>query len=84
MDADKTNKTMEYETRIMKLSVLPIGAAIFSDGATCIEIEDEAGGEFVIVSQHGKDSTNAQIAIDPAEWPILSEAIARMIAECRF
>jgi hypothetical protein len=48
---------------------------------TDIEIADEGGGEFVVVSQdadgHGK------ISINPEEWPTLRRAIDDAIKQCR-
>lgn len=74
---------MEYETRIIQIAVLPKGEAIFCERATLIEIEDEAGGEFVRVSQHGIKTVNAEISIEPSEWLMLSAGITDMIARCR-
>ena len=67
-----------YSTRTMSIVVLPDGEPSFSEMATLIEITDEAGGEFVQVTQQiGK------IAINPEEWPELRKAINLMIRECR-
>lgn len=73
---------MSTETRITRLVVAPEGATTFDERATTVEIEDEAAGEFVTVHQVNDDK-DAKVAIDPAEWPALREAIDRMIAECR-
>lgn len=71
-----------YETRITRLTVAPRGEATFSEQATHIEIDDEAAGEFVSVSQ---DRCNGKqcFLIDPEEWPALRDAIDRMVKECR-
>lgn len=71
-----------YETRILSLIVLPEGEAIFSEQATTITIEDDAGGEFIVIEQQGLAGAG-KIRIDPTEWTALKEAIDRMIGECR-
>ncbi len=71
---------MKYVTRVTQVTVAPDGAAVFSEDATTITIEDEGGGEFVIVSQPGRDK---DIGIASDEWPAIREAIDRMIQETR-
>ena len=73
---------MTYETRITKVTVLPKGEPLFHEGATQIEIVDEAGGEYLEVSQCS-DKNEGKILIDPYEWPVLKKAIDKMIKECR-
>lgn len=50
--------------------------------ATTVAICDEAAGEFVEVTQHGRVDIG-KIQINPEEWPSLREAIDRMIKACR-
>jgi hypothetical protein len=71
-----------YETRVLSLIVLPEGEAIFSEQATTVTIEDDAGGEFVVIEQSGLVDAG-KIRIDPTEWTALKAAIDRMIGECR-
>ena len=71
-------RTMNYQTRVTKMTILPEGEPIFSEWATHIEIDDEGGGELVVVSQE-----NGKIRIDPDEWRPLCEAINKMISECK-
>lgn len=48
-----------YIERVIKVVVLPDGEPIFSEHATEIEIQDEAGGEFVVVRQtYGSEGKN--------------------------
>lgn len=72
---------MAYIRRITQLTVLPEGEPIFSEHATAITIEDEAGVEFLLLAQSGRESNS--IAIAPDEWPVLRAAIDEMIDECR-
>ncbi len=74
--------TKPYETRILSLIVLPESEAIFSEQATTVTIEDDAGGEFVVIEQLGLVDAG-KIRIDSTEWPAIRAAIDRMIEECR-
>jgi len=73
---------MIYETRTTKITVLPEHEALFHEGATMIEIVDEAAGEYLEVSQCS-DSYEGKIKIDAHEWPALKAAIDKMLKECR-
>jgi hypothetical protein len=67
----------QYKARIKCVAVVPDGEPMFSEMATMVSIEDEAAGEFVEVSQIGRDL--GKIAINPEEWPALRAAINRMV-----
>lgn len=72
----------DYEIRTVALVVNKNGCEIFDDSATRVEIVDEAAGEFVEVRQSAS-MTNGLIGITKEEWPLLREAIDRLISECR-
>ena len=72
----------EYRKRIKAIVVFPEGEPIFSELATTIEIDDESGGEFVVVSQYGAIREGNGVAINPEEWPHLRDAIDEMIKQC--
>lgn len=74
---------MERETRVMEIILVPPGEPAFHEMATRISIHDEAGGEFVRIRQQTEKAKPGEIEIDPKEWPVLREAIDRMIADCR-
>lgn len=75
---------MKYETRVLSMIVVPEGEAIFSEAATVIKIDDEASGEFIVVSQDGNaDAKQGEVCIDPDAWPQIRDAIDKMISECR-
>lgn len=69
---------MTTTTRVTRLHVVPEGEPIFSEQAFMVEIDDEAGGEFVVVYD-----CDGKIRFNAAEWPALRDAIERMIGECR-
>lgn len=73
---------MGFEMRVTAVTVCKKGEPIFSDYATRVEIVDEAAGEFVEVSQAGREG-GGKIAIASDEWPALRDAIDELIAACR-
>jgi hypothetical protein len=73
---------MEYEVRTTAVIVVPKGEPIFAEGATTVMIDDEATGEFLVLTQ-SDDSGDQSIRIDPEEWPTLRDAINRMHMQCR-
>lgn len=73
----------EYETRVTRVHVLPKGDLLFSELATIVEIDDESGGEFVIVRQQDGHETHRCIRIAPEEWPAIRKAIDTAIKQCR-
>jgi hypothetical protein len=70
---------MKFEKRVTKVVVMPEGAPIFDEQATSIEIDDDAAGEFIAVSQ----TSGNVIKIDKDEWPFLREAINEMMEQVR-
>jgi hypothetical protein len=74
---------MTYQTRTLKIAVGVKGEPIFHEGATEIEIIDEAAGEFLKITQSPDDAEPGAIKIDQHEWPMLKAAIDRMMKECR-
>lgn len=68
-------------TRVTRLLVVPQGEPMYSEMTTTVEIDDEVGGEFVIVSQEGREDIG-KITINPEEWPALRAAINRMVKAC--
>lgn len=69
------------EKRIIRpvaLVVKPINEPLFSEQATRVEIVDEAGGEFLEIT----DGRQQKIQIDPAEWSELRRAIEKAVKWC--
>jgi hypothetical protein len=69
---------VKYVCRTTQLTITPENEPTFDERATSITITDEAGGEFVVVEQE-----SGRISIAPEEWPVLRDAIDRLIADCR-
>lgn len=74
---------MTTTTRVTRLHVAPEGEPIYTERAFTVEVEDEAGGEFLLIHCLDTSCKNGQLRIDPKEWPALRDAIERMIGECR-
>jgi len=74
-----------YEIRITRLSVGRGDEPIFSETVTHIEIENEATGEFLQITQQSGslDVKEQQIQITPEEWPKIKEAIETLIPTLR-
>ncbi len=72
----------DYETRTIRIVVLREGVELFDESATTIEIEDESGGEYLVISQSHTDA-HSSLKIDPAQWPHIRAAIDQLAAECR-
>ena len=69
---------MTYETRTTKMIVGVKGEQIFDESTTEIEIVDEAGGEFLEISQDEQ-----KLRFDKEEWPHVRNAIEKMFKLCR-
>lgn len=72
-----------YEFRTTRVHVIPEGQPIYSAEAFSVEIDDDAGGEFVVVNCNDEQCENGQIRLNPEEWPALRQAIDDMVKGCR-
>ncbi len=63
--------------RAMSWAIYPRAEGTLSEYMTQIEIEDEAGGEFLKISQPlaGPELSGGAIAITPEEWPTIRAAL---------
>jgi hypothetical protein len=79
MMTDITVTSTVFEKRVTKVVVVPENAPIFDEQATSIEIDDDAAGEFIVISQAEGRSTR----IEKDEWPFLRDAINEMMERVR-
>lgn len=63
----------EYEIQPLSWIVKPKGADLFADAVTRITRDDEAAGQFLLISQDRSEA--GQIAISIEEWPAIKQAI---------
>ena len=68
-----------YKSRPVAWVVKPEGEPIFSEIATRVEIVDEAGGEFVQVT----DGHCNKVSLNPEEWPQLRSVLEFAFKECK-
>ena len=47
----------DYETLVTRMTIVPAGEPLFHERGWAIEIEDESGGEFLIVRSHSDTPT---------------------------
>ena len=74
---------MSIERRIKSVVVAPVDAPIFDEQAWSVAIEDDAGGEFLIIQCNDDQCANGQIRMNPEEWAALRDAIEFMIEQVR-
>lgn len=70
----------DYQIRTTRMTVQPTTEPIFSELATHISIVDEAGGEFLKITQTNDDAEPGTITITAAEWPHIKSAVEQMLA----
>ena len=73
---------LNYETRVIKVIVVPKGEPLFSELATFIEIDDEAAGEYIKISQPSRQE-NGTVCFDGEEWELVRLEIDKAFANCR-
>lgn len=75
----------KYIQRTTEIIIAPEGEPVFSELATRIKIEDNAGGEYLHIEQQ-KDCTenmNQIIEIAPEEWLAIRAGIDYMMGEIK-
>lgn len=55
-------------TRITRMHIIPEGEPIFTEKGYTVEIDDESGGEFVIVKDGSISTDSVGVRIDPKDW----------------
>ncbi len=74
-----------YILRTTRIHVVPEGEAIFAQQATTVEIVDEAGGEFIKISQSHDDPIHEGSVLinDESEWNAISAAVQDLFADIK-
>ena len=69
----------KYETTILQVAVHREDVnPIFGEGVTYVQVDDEAGGPFLLIEQKDDDTRNGTIRIDYEEFLAVAEA-AKML-----
>ena len=66
--------------RITRVTIIKEGEPLFSQYGYTIEIEDEAAGEFIQITDH---QDRHQITLNPEDWPAIRSAINKMVKLCQ-
>ena len=69
--------TQQYIAQITAVSIRQEGEPIFDETAITVRIEDEGGGQFIVVEQDCK-----QIRFDADEWPLIRDEIEAAVGRC--
>lgn len=76
--------SINYKTRVTRLSIAPEGEPIFSEQCTNVSIDDESGGEFIVIEQQsGRPDPGQKIRIDSDEWTHIKAAVETLLKDCR-
>lgn len=68
------------KTRITRVTIVNESDPLFSEYGYTIEIEDEAAGEFIQITDHHDGS---KITLNPEDWPTIRSAINKMVKLCQ-
>lgn len=70
------------ESRVTRVHVIEQGEPIFKEGTLEVSIEDDASGEYVVVTEVGSMKPGS-VAIDPSRWKVLRGEVDKLVKECR-
>lgn len=82
MSKHAKTKTKTHECRATQYTISRPGEPTFAEGVIRIEIDDEAAGEYIVLTQDGFQSTG-RVSIDPDEWPLVRKTIDKLVKTCR-
>ena len=74
--------SVEFDVRATQFTVARKGEEIFADDSTRVEIDDEAAGEFIAITQ-SRSAGDGRITIDRDEWPLIRYAVDQLIGVMR-
>ena len=69
--------------RTTRMHIVPEGEPIFSELGYTIEIDDEAGGEYIHLKDGSITGDKDGVKIDPDHWPAVRDAIDRMVDQIK-
>ena len=69
----------KYKTTILQVAVHRENSnPVFGEGNTYVQVEDEAGGPFLVIEQHDDNTENGKVRMDYEEFLAVAEA-AKML-----
>ena len=69
--------TQQYITQITAVSIRAAGESMHAETATTIRLDDEGGGQYVVIEQDGNT-----VKINTDEWPLIRDEIEAAVARC--
>ncbi len=70
-----------HKIHATRITVAAPGTSIFEDDVLHVDVEDEGGGPFIVVSQLGDAKPN-KLRFDVEEWPNIRRAINAIARTC--
>jgi hypothetical protein len=74
---------MEYESRVTKMIICIKDQPIFDNSVLEIFIDDEGGGEFLVIKQIHDAVEPGTIKMDKEEWPLIRKTIETMLKKIK-
>jgi len=68
--------------RTTQLTIGHENGQIFDEGTYTVTIDDEGGGEFVVIEEV-QDTGTGKIRVDATTWPELVRAVGQLLSEAR-
>lgn len=78
-----TAKPSTFEVRPTQWTMTPSGKPIFDERAMTLKIEDESGGEFLVLENCGDVGSEKGFRFDVEEWPALRALIDEAVKGVR-
>ena len=80
-DHHPTPPAPALEERVTRIHLARPGESLYADLGFVLELDDEGGGEYVVV--RAQEEGDGVVRIDPGEWPALRATIDYLIQTCR-
>ena len=69
--------SIKYLTETLSVIIVPEGQPVFSELATIVSVDDEAGGTFIKIRQNADGC--GELRFDRGEWEIVEATVRRML-----
>jgi hypothetical protein len=70
----------DYKTTVLTVSVHQSGdSPVFGERNTFVSVNDEGGGEFIVIKQFGENSNAGEVRLDPEELRIVCDIANEMV-----
>ena len=73
---------MNYKQHITAITIVPEGAPKYDENGYTLTIEDDAGGPYIVISEHNINKEH-NTGIDLDAWPSIKSAMEMLIKICK-